>query len=88
MKTIVRKNTILTTGKKHYTLPIIIERDEDGFFVVECPVLQGCYTQGKGLDEALKNIEEVIELCLEEKDNKKLLKNYGYKQFTFTTITL
>ena len=36
------------------------------FFVVECPLLQGCYTQGKTLDEALKNIHEVIELCLEE----------------------
>ena len=43
-----------------------MEKDEDGFFVVECPLLQGCYTQGKTLDEALKNIHEVIELCLEE----------------------
>ena len=34
--------------------------------MVECPLLQGCYTQGKTLDEALKNIHEVIELCLEE----------------------
>jgi predicted RNase H-like HicB family nuclease len=31
----------------------------------------GCYTQGETLDEALKNIHEVIELCLEEEDQKK-----------------
>ena len=35
-------------------LPVIIEKDEDGFYVVECPVFSGCYTQGKTLDEALK----------------------------------
>ncbi len=48
--------------------PVFIEKDEDGFFVAECPVLKGCFTQGKTLDEALKNIEEVIEMCVEEKD--------------------
>jgi predicted RNase H-like HicB family nuclease len=74
--------------KGRYTLPILIERDEDGFFVVECPVFTGCYTQGKTMDEALKNIEEVIELCMEEKENRELLKNYGEKHFTFTTITV
>ncbi len=35
-------------------MPIIVEKDEDGFYVVECPLLKGCYTQGKSLDEALK----------------------------------
>ncbi|NOR47786.1 MAG: hypothetical protein GQ533_07050 [Methanosarcinaceae archaeon] len=53
-------------------LPFVVEKDEDGFFVVECPVLKGCYTQGETqgetLDEALKNIHEVMEMCLEEKD--------------------
>ncbi len=46
------------------TLPVIVEKDEDGFYVVECPLLKGCYTQGENLDEALKNIREVIEMCL------------------------
>jgi len=53
-------------GAKKVHLPVLVEKDEDGFFVVECPLLQGCYTQGKTLDEALKNIHEVIELCLAE----------------------
>ncbi|MBU2609979.1 MAG: type II toxin-antitoxin system HicB family antitoxin [Chloroflexi bacterium] len=45
---------------------VIIEQDEDGFFVGEVPQLRGCYTQGRTLDELLKNIREVIELCLED----------------------
>jgi len=59
------------TETKKVHLPVLVEKDEDGFFVVECPLLQGCYTQGETLDEALKNIHEVIELCLEEEDQKK-----------------
>ena len=45
---------------------VVIEQDEDGFFVGEVPQLRGCYTQGKTLDELLRNIREVIQLCLEE----------------------
>jgi len=43
-----------------------MERDEDGIYVVECPAFEGCYSQGATLDEALKNIHEAIELCLED----------------------
>jgi len=49
-----------------YNLPVIIEKDEDGFYVAECPVFSGCYTQGKTYEEAVRNTREVIELCLEE----------------------
>ena len=47
---------------------VVIEKDEDGFFVGEVPQLKGCYTQGKTLDELMVNIKEVIEMCLEEDD--------------------
>jgi predicted RNase H-like HicB family nuclease len=50
---------------KHYTLPIIIERDMDGFFV-SCSALQGCYTQGATYDEAIANIKDAIRLHLED----------------------
>lgn len=40
--------------------PITLEEDEDGFFVVECPVLPGCVSQGKTRAEAITNIEEAI----------------------------
>ncbi len=46
---------------------VIIERDEAGFLVADVPELEGCHTQGKTLDELIKNTREVIGLCLEEK---------------------
>lgn len=45
---------------------VVIERDEDGYYVGEVPQLRGCYSQGRSLDELMANIKEVIELCLEE----------------------
>ena len=68
-------------------LPILLERDEDGYYVVECPLFSGCYSQGKTLDEAMENIREVIELCLEEKDNRARLKEYHPKELAFCTLT-
>ena len=47
------------------TFPIIVEKDEDGFFVAINPSLPGCYSQGKTLDEALANVREATALCLE-----------------------
>lgn len=72
--------------KKNTRLPIIIEQDEDGMFVVECPVLNGCYSQGNTLDEAVKNIKEVIELCLEEKNNQVILKDYKPNSLVFSEV--
>ncbi len=50
-----------------FRLPVVIEQDEDGVFIVECPVIQGCHSYGYTLEEALKNIEEAIQLCIEER---------------------
>lgn len=44
---------------------IIIEQDEDGFFVASVPELRGCHTQAKSLDVLMKRTREAIELCLE-----------------------
>lgn len=46
--------------------PVIIEQDEDGKFIVTCPVFEGCYSQGDTFEDAMNNIREAIELCLEE----------------------
>ncbi|OGF63729.1 MAG: hypothetical protein A2Y62_03390 [Candidatus Fischerbacteria bacterium RBG_13_37_8] len=72
--------------KRKYHLPILIEKDEDGFYIAECPLFSGCYTQGKSIDEALKNIREVIELCLEEEENQKVLKNFNPQEISFHTL--
>lgn len=81
------KKSILTHIKNNQ-FPVFVEKDESGFYIVECPIFSGCYTQGKTLDEALKNIKEVIELCLEEKENQNILKTYKLKEFSLHTITL
>lgn len=44
---------------------VTINRDEDGAWVVECPSIPGCVSQGKTKEEALKNIKEAIAGCLE-----------------------
>jgi len=46
-------------------LVVIIERDEDGVYVAECPAIPGSISQGKTYEEVLANIKEAIELCLE-----------------------
>lgn len=50
---------------KKMRLPITIYQDEEGWYVVECPVIPGCMSQGKTQAEALQNIQEAIQLCLE-----------------------
>ena len=44
---------------------VVIERDEDGYFVASVPALRGCHTQARSLDVLMRRIREVIELCLE-----------------------
>jgi len=44
---------------------VVIEKDEDGYFVASVPALRGCHTQAKSLDVLMKRIREAIELCLE-----------------------
>ncbi len=44
---------------------VIIERDEDGYYVGSVPALSGCHTQARSLDELMERVREAIELCLE-----------------------
>jgi predicted RNase H-like HicB family nuclease len=43
----------------------VLDRDEDGMWIAECPPIPGCVSQGKTREEALANIKEAIALCLE-----------------------
>jgi len=51
---------------KVYDFKVLLEPDETGGYVVSCPALSGCYSQGDTVEEALSNIKEAIELCLED----------------------
>ena len=48
---------------------IIIERDEEGYYVATVPELRGCHTQAKSLDALMKRTREAIGLCLEVEGN-------------------
>ena len=51
---------------------VTVDRDEDGVWIVECPAIPGCVSQGKTKDEALDSIKEAIVLCLEVRAEKGL----------------
>jgi predicted RNase H-like HicB family nuclease len=53
-------------------LSVTIDRDEDGVWVVECPAIPGCVSQGKTKAQAIKNIQEAIALCLEVRAERGL----------------
>ncbi len=43
---------------------VVVEKDEDGYYVASVPELPGCHTQAKTLDEVMKRIKEAIQACL------------------------
>ena len=49
---------------KKYHFPVVIEQDEDGWFVAIVPDLKGCHTQAKTLPQLEKRIREAIQVCL------------------------
>jgi predicted RNase H-like HicB family nuclease len=46
-------------------LIVTLERDETGMIVVECPAIPGCVSQGKTEEEAMANVREAIQVCME-----------------------
>jgi predicted RNase H-like HicB family nuclease len=51
-------------------LEIVLEQEEDGTYSVHCPALEGCHSQGETRKEALRNIQEAIQLYLEVANEK------------------
>jgi predicted RNase H-like HicB family nuclease len=51
---------------------VTVDRDEDGVWVVECPAIPGCVSQGKTKEEALENVKDAIKLCLEVRGEQGL----------------
>jgi predicted RNase H-like HicB family nuclease len=44
---------------------VVVEKDEEGYYIASVPALPGCHTQARSLDELDRRIREAIELCLE-----------------------
>ena len=59
---------------------VVIERDEDGFYVGEVPQLRACYSQGRTIDELMANMRDVIALCLEEEPEYSPLEFVGVQR--------
>jgi predicted RNase H-like HicB family nuclease len=57
---------VMTKSKRKFR--VVIERDEEGYYVASVPALRGCHTQAKTLDTLMKRVREVIELCNEDGD--------------------
>ena len=50
-------------AKRKHVFQIIVEQDEAGYYVAECPALRACYTQGKTYALAL------LQLMIDEPDD-------------------
>lgn len=66
-------------------LTVSLDRDEDGVWIAECPSIPGCVSQGSTKEEALKNIKEAIQLCLEVRAD---VYGYGVENGEPTTATM
>lgn len=53
---------------------VVISEGEDGWYVVECLAIPGCVSQGKTIEEALANIKDAIQGCLEVLNERIKLK--------------
>ena len=51
---------------------VTVDRDEDGVWVVECPSIPGCVSQGATKEEALESVKDAIRQCLEVRAEKGL----------------
>lgn len=51
--------------RKQYQFTVVIEQDEDGWYVAKVPDLHGCATQGKTVEQALARVKEAILACIE-----------------------
>jgi predicted RNase H-like HicB family nuclease len=61
---------------------VVIERDEEGYYVATVPSLPGCHTQAKTLDALMKRIREVVVLCLEDNRATVSLELVGIQQIS------
>ncbi len=69
--------------KSNISYPVIIEVDEDGVFIVNCPSIKGCRSYGSTIDEAMDNIREAIESCID--DNSPNVNKYiGIREISVT----
>ena len=75
-------NNNMRLSSNRYIFTVLIEQDEDGYYVASVPALKSCYTQAKTREELYPRLREVIELCLEEAEPTPM-KFVALDQFEF-----
>jgi predicted RNase H-like HicB family nuclease len=70
-------------AKPSYHLPILLEQDEDGIYIVSCPSFKGCHSYGKTVESAMENIKEVIQMCIEEDQPDNQNRFIGFREIEF-----
>ena len=70
----------MAPGKGTWHFPVVVEQDEDGVYIVSCPQVKGCHSYGKTVDEALTNIREAIELCLQDEPQEAQPRFIGLRE--------
>ena len=62
---------------------VLISDGEDGWLVVECPSLPGCVSQGRTIEEALENIKDAIQGCLDVLGESAMIREMRDKQYDY-----
>lgn len=73
---LVFKMKLKIKSKPQFDFDVIIEKDEEGYFVASVPALKGCHTQAKSLDVLMERIREAAALCLEVDGRPKGLRQF------------
>jgi predicted RNase H-like HicB family nuclease len=69
---------------KVYDFSVLIEKDEDGYYVATVPALKSCYTQARTLEELYPRIKEVVDLCLEEEPDPPVMQFVALQRIEVT----
>jgi predicted RNase H-like HicB family nuclease len=78
-----RQRDKIASVKSERKFTVVIERDEEGYYVGTVPTLRGCHTQAKTLDTLMKRMREVVALCLENDDgDDRSLELVGVQQIS------
>ena len=68
--------------KAQRKLTVVIEREEEDYYVATVPALPGGHTQAKNLDTLMKRVREVIQLCLEDNQPAPALELVAIQQIS------
>ncbi len=82
MKREERRGTLVTILPGGITMKfnVTLDRDEDGVWIAQCPAIPGCVSQGNTEDEALENVKDAFQLCLEVRTESDIPLTIGTRQ--------